>query len=100
MADLWGALEENEPKENPTITVAIKTPDTIVVQDLINNGKIQTETKKLRTALDCSARIVVATYKVADYVPNLTNADHHEFWEVQVSFNQLSLTNSDVINIS
>jgi len=85
MADLWGALVETQPAESPIVTVAIKTPDAIVVQDLINHDKIRSETEQLRTSLECSAQIVVAAYKVADYVPNLKNAEYREFWEVQVS---------------
>ena len=85
MADLWGALEEVEPIENPTVTVAIKTPDAVLNEDLINLRKIQGETELLKKSLDCSAQIVIAAYKVADYVPNLNNSQHREFWEQQVS---------------
>jgi hypothetical protein len=79
MADLWDALEETEPVVTPVTTVAIKTPDDIVVQDLINHGKIRGETEQLRTSLNCSAQIVIAAYRVADYVPNLTNNQHASF---------------------
>jgi hypothetical protein len=85
MADLWGALEETEPTENATSTVAIRTPDAVVVQDLINHDKIRSETEQLRMSLSCSAQIVVAAYKVADYVPHMENSKHREFWEIQVS---------------
>jgi hypothetical protein len=85
MADLWGSLDETQPAESSIGTVAIKTPDAIVVQDLINHDKIRSETEQLRTSLDCSAQIVVAAYKVADYIPNLQNARHREFWQVNVS---------------
>ncbi|CAF4677129.1 unnamed protein product, partial [Rotaria sp. Silwood2] len=53
-------------------------------EDLINHGKIQSETEQLKTSLQCSAQIVIAAYKVADYVPNLANAKHREFWQIQV----------------
>jgi hypothetical protein len=85
MADLWGALEETEPVESPTLTVAIKAPDTVVVQDLITHEKIRSETDLLKTCLDCSAGIVVAAYKVADYVPNLANDQCRDFWQFKVS---------------
>ncbi|CAF3422524.1 unnamed protein product [Rotaria sp. Silwood2] len=84
MADLWGALDNTEPVEKPATVVAIKAPDAIVVEDLINNGKILSETIQLKTSLDCSALIVIAAYKVADYVPNLANAKYREFWQVEV----------------
>jgi hypothetical protein len=90
MADLWGTLDETEPVESPTVTVAIKTPGAIVEQDLINHEKIRSETDQLRTSLDCSAQIVVAAYKVADYIPNLSNAEHRQFWELQVSLSLFS----------
>ncbi len=85
MADLWGALEETKPVVTPVTPVAIKTPDHSGGQDLINNDQIRVETEQLRMSLNCSAQIVVAAYRVADYVPNLTNAEHRQFWEAQVS---------------
>ena len=90
------ALEEDGPAETPTTTVAIKTPDAIVVQDLINNEKIISETNQLKISMDCSERIVIAAYKVADYVPNLANAEQRQFWQVQVSFILLSSMKSAI----
>ncbi|CAF3522649.1 unnamed protein product [Rotaria socialis] len=84
MADLWGALEEIEPGTSPTVTVAIRTPDVTVVQDLINHDKIQRETEQLRQSMNYSAQIVIAAYKVADYVPNLENSEHRQFWQSEV----------------
>jgi hypothetical protein len=85
MTDLWGALEETQPVVSPTLPVAIKAPDDVVIQDLITHEKIRSETNLLKTCLDCSAGIVVAAYKVADYVPNLANDQYRQFWQVQVS---------------
>jgi hypothetical protein len=96
MADLWDSLEETKSVESPTRVVDIKAPDTIVVQDLINHDKIRSETEQLRMSLECSARIVVAAYKVADYVPDLNNTQQREFWQVQVSLILLSLKKSTI----
>ena len=85
MADLWDALNDTETAEPPTTTIAIKTPSDIVVEGLINHDKIRSETEQLRTCLDCSAQIVITAYKVADYVPNLKDSKHREFWEQEVS---------------
>ena len=94
MTDLWDALDETGPVENSSRTVAVKTPDAIVVEDLINHDKIRSETEQLRMSLACSASIVVAAYKVADYVPNMQNAKHREFWEIQVSLISFSANKS------
>lgn len=88
MTDLWGALDEVKPVESslvPAPTV-LPTPDAVVVKDLITHDKIQSETDLLRTSMAYSARIVVSAYKVADYVPNLQDNKHREFWKVKVRF--------------
>jgi hypothetical protein len=85
MADLWGAIEETEPVESSTNAVGLIPPDTIVVQELINHDTIRSETNQLRMSLNCSAGIVVAAYNVADYIPNLRDSKHREFWQQQVS---------------
>ena len=97
MADLWGALEETEPVETLSvpIAVALPTPDTVVVKDLITHDKIRSETDLLRTSMACSSRIVVAAYKVADYVPNLQDSKHREFWKEQVCFIYTILKSED-----
>lgn len=84
MADLWGALDEPEPLETVSLPVAVRTPDVVVKQDLINHDNIRHQTEQLRISLDCSAQIAVAAYKVADYIPNLRDSKYREFWEVQV----------------
>ncbi|CAF3947453.1 unnamed protein product [Rotaria magnacalcarata] len=84
MADLWDTLEETEPVTSPTVTVAIRTPDVTVVQDLINHDKIRSETELLRQSMNSSGQIVIAAYKVADYVPNLENSEHRQFWQSEV----------------
>jgi hypothetical protein len=96
MADLWGALDETKPVETPTTIVALITPDERVKRDLINHDNIRSETEQLRMSLDCSARIVVAAYKVADYVPNLQNNAHRQFWEVEVSLPLFALDNNAI----
>ena len=104
MADLWGALEETPvPEEKPVQTIVIATPNEVVTQDLVNNGKIQSETEQLRTSMNCSALIVVAAYKVADYVPNLQKDDHREFWQTQVSLSRrlsMKTENVEPMNLS
>jgi hypothetical protein len=80
-------------------TVGIATLDNFVIRDLINNGKIQSETEQLRISMNCSAQIVVAAYQVADYVPNLQNAQHQEFWEKKVRLSRRFSIKNEALNV-
>ena len=85
MGGLWDEIDATSTTDNPTNVIAIKAPNDIVVEDLINNEKIRSETLQLRKSMFCSGKIVVAAFKVADYVPNLATGKTRDFWEKQVS---------------
>jgi hypothetical protein len=60
------------------------TNDT-VHYDMINENAIYDETYKLAKSLEFCEQIVTAAHQLADYVPDLSNDQHSEFWKQKVS---------------
>lgn len=90
MADLWDTLTPDSTTNTMNSTemahaVATMTPDQMVTYDLNTQELVQADTQLLRESLEFCQHIVIAAYTVADYVPNLSNNQHTEFWKEKVS---------------
>lgn len=90
MASLWDTLTPDSTTNtmNNTVTalaVATMTPDQMVTYDLNTQELVHADTELLKDSLEFCQHVVVAAYTVADYVPNLSNNQHAEFWKEKVS---------------
>lgn len=65
--------------------IAELSPDEMVNYDSRNENVIHHNTKALTTSLGFCEQIVIAAYKVVEYVPDLSNDKHSKFWKEDVS---------------
>ena len=90
MASLWDTLTPDSTTNTmnnteTSLAVATMTPDQMVTYDLNTQELVHADTELLKESLKFCQHVVVAAYTVADYVPNLSNNQHAEFWREKVS---------------
>jgi hypothetical protein len=91
--DLWGALgsDDDDGTQKKEISVftgnklAELSPSEMEIYDRQIRIMIYNETDELKKSLGFCDRITIAAYKVADYVPDLSNNKYSPFWKEQVS---------------
>ncbi len=75
---------QNETPMNTNKLATLITNDT-VRYDTETENVIYDETYKLAKSLEFCEQIVTAAHELADYVPDLSNDQHSEFWKNKVS---------------
>lgn len=92
MASLWDDPTPNtSANANIETSLAIMTPDQMISYDLNAQELVHADTDALKESLEFCEQVVIAAYTVADYVPNLANNQHADFWKGKVSFKLLAL---------
>ncbi len=71
--------------DNNGTALAAMTPEQMISSDLNTQELIHADTVALQESVQFCERVVIAAYTVADYVPNLANNQHADFWKVEVS---------------
>jgi len=75
---------QNETPMNTNELAKLITNNT-VHYDMTNENAIYDETYKLAKSLEFCEQIVTAAHELAQYVPDLSNDQHSEFWKQKVS---------------
>lgn len=92
MAHLWDTLnqDENDKTQENNIPVytgnelAEKSLNEVIAYDMNNENVLFSDTVVLKTSLGFCEQIFEAVYKVADYVPDLSDDEHLNFWKEDV----------------
>ncbi|CAF1501103.1 unnamed protein product [Didymodactylos carnosus] len=104
MDELYGALsfnddEEAQKKEVPVYTgseLAEISPNDMIIYDIKNEQLVHDQTVALQTSMIFCEQIVMAAYKVAEYVLDLSNSKYAVFWKEQVIPNLVQSLTQDV----
>jgi hypothetical protein len=91
--DLWDSLDPDDDDETKKKDILVDTgiklaeisPNEMVTYDMNNEKMVYDQTDSLSASLVFREQIVIAAYKVAEYVPDLSNNKYSTFWKKQVS---------------